>query len=160
MSSLEPLRREHRELIPHIEALRGVADKVGTVPADVLAGLVEDSLRFLTHHLVPHARAEDAALYPLVDKALGAGATATMSREHEEVVSLTGELQRAHDRLRAGEGVDAVANDLRRLLYGLYTLVRVHFAEEEEVYLPVLEEHLTPAQVDDLLTAMHQAAHF
>lgn len=158
MSSLEALRREHRELQPHLEALRGVADRVGTVSAPRLEPMLTDSLTFLTQHLVPHARAEEAALYPMVDKAVGAGATATMWRAHEEVVSLTDELSWLRGLLRAGTSVEALANDLRRVLYGLYTLVRVHVAEEEEVYLPVLEAQLSAAEADQLLAAMHQAA--
>lgn len=158
MSSLEPLRREHRELRPHVEALRRVADLVGTVPPGELDSMLDDSLTFLTHHLVPHARAEEATLYPMVDKAVGAGATATMWREHEEVGTLTRELSDLREELRAGEAVERLANDLRRVLYGLHALVTVHFAEEEEVYLPVLEEQLTTREAQDMLAAMHQAA--
>ena len=32
---------------------------------------------------------------------------------------------------------------LRRVLYGLYAVVTVHFAKEEEVYLPILDARLT-----------------
>jgi hemerythrin-like domain-containing protein len=158
MSSLEPLRREHRELRPHIEALRRAADQVGDVPPDELDSLLEDSLTFLTHHLVPHARAEEATLYPMVDRAVGPGATATMWREHEEVLSLTRELAGLQEQLRAGTAPPDAVKDVRRVLYGLHTLVKVHFAEEEEVYLPVLEEQLTSGEVRDMLAAMHQAA--
>ncbi len=30
--------------------------------------------------------------------------------------------------------------DLRRTLYGLHAILRLHFAQEEEQYLPLLEE--------------------
>ena len=157
MSVLEPLRQEHRELLPDVESLRTAADRVGSVAPDVLACLVDKAAGFLTHHLIPHARAEDAALYPVVDEVMGAsGATATMRREHVEVAEMTAELEGLRARLLAGEAVD---NDLRRVLYGLYTLVRVHFAEEEDVYLPLLEERLSPDAAARMLTAMHHAAH-
>lgn len=30
--------------------------------------------------------------------------------------------------------------ELRRVLYGLYTPLRVHFAKEQEIYFPILDE--------------------
>jgi len=32
------------------------------------------------------------------------------------------------------------------VLYGLYAIVKLHFAKEEEVYLPILDQRLTPNQ--------------
>lgn len=159
MTTLEPLRAEHRELLPHVDALKDAADAVGRAPTGELGVLLHQSLAFLTGHLIPHARAEDAALYPVVEQVLGAPrATATMTREHEEVALLTGQLQQLLDRLLEGQPVDVLATELRRVLYGLHTLVRVHFAEEEEVYLPLLEERLTPDQASAVLATMHHAA--
>jgi len=34
----------------------------------------------------------------------------------------------------------------KRLLYSLHALLRVHFAKEEEVYVPVLQRSLTPEE--------------
>ena len=50
---------------------------------------------FSAHHLIPHAQAEDQALYPVVARVMGVPeATATMRRDHVEVGRLTEELQR------------------------------------------------------------------
>jgi hypothetical protein len=51
------------------------------------------------------------------------------------------------------------ANDLRRVLYGLYGIVKLHFAKEEEVYLPLLDTRLTPEEAQAMFTAMETAAH-
>jgi hypothetical protein len=48
---------------------------------------------------------------------------------------------------------------LRRILYGLYALVKVHFAKEEEIYLPLLETHLTGDEGRQLFESMERAAH-
>jgi len=160
MTILEPLRAEHRELLPHVEHLRQTADAIGVAGAADLVDRVAADVSFLTGHLIPHARAEDAALYPVVERLLGAdGATATMSREHEEVGSLTGELSALLERLRAGEDPTAMTADLRRVLYGLYAIVSVHFAEEEEVYLPILAKGLSAGEAEEMFAAMHRAAH-
>jgi hypothetical protein len=43
MARMQPLRDEHAELAPHIDALRTAADAVGTVPLAELTALVDDS---------------------------------------------------------------------------------------------------------------------
>ncbi len=47
---------------------------------------------------------------------------------------------------------------LRRVLYGLYTLVKLHFAKEEEIYLPLLDAHLTPDEARSMFEKMEEAA--
>jgi iron-sulfur cluster repair protein YtfE (RIC family) len=161
MTLTQPLRDEHAELVPHIDALRAAGDAVGQGDVAGLREAVDASYRFLTHHLIPHAQAEEAVLYPAVQRAVGAPEiTGTMARDHVEVHALTEELGRFRDRLTAADALDEpLANGLRRVLYGLHHLVKVHFAKEEEVYLPILDARLTPAQADELFTAMHHAAH-
>jgi hemerythrin-like domain-containing protein len=44
------------------------------------------------------------------------------------------------------------------VLYGFYTLLRVHFAKEEEVYLPILDEHLSQNDANALFEQMERAA--
>lgn len=156
MSIMQPLRDEHRELWPHLEHLREVADEVGEVPAEELADRVGHLHRFLTEHLIPHAEAEDAWLYPAVAELLGGpAATDTMRRDHVEVRALTDALAGLVERLDR-QGFDAsLGRELRRVLYGLYALVTVHFAKEEEIYVPLLEERLSAEQARELLAAMH-----
>jgi iron-sulfur cluster repair protein YtfE (RIC family) len=154
----EPLRAEHRELLPHIQQLRTVADCVGDIRDLAVETLLDEVLAFLNGHLLPHARAEEAVLYPAVAVAMRAPeATRTMSRDHREIQILVGELTA----LRAQLGTNAItlqmAKDLRRVLYGLYALVKLHFAKEEEVYLPLLDATLTPTAADTLFAAMETA---
>ena len=156
----QPLREEHKELLPEIEALRQVADQIGTAQLLALREQIDAAYDFLAHHLIPHAEAEEKALYPAVVKVMGAPeATATMSRDHVEVRRLTDELGLLRLKIGSTELTAAQANDLRRVLYGLYTLVKVHFAKEEEVYLPILDLRLTPATARDLFEKMEHAAH-
>ena len=59
---------------------------------------------------------------------------AAMHRTHREVQQLGGLLGRMVADLPA-EGPDqAMANDFRRVLYGLDAILRLHFAQEEEMY--------------------------
>jgi len=132
---------------------------VGQVPlAPILQG-VDEVYDFLTHHLIPHASAEEKILYPVVGKALGAAeATATMSREHVEIVRLTEQLADLRAQLVTEPLNQYRKNEMRRLLYGLYTLLRTHFAKEEEVYLPVLDARVTGEEMQLVFERMEVAA--
>ena len=155
----QPLREEHRELLPSVELLRVAAEAVDRVPAAELCDRVDAAYDFLAGHLIPHALAEDEALYPVVARVMGApNATSTMSRDHVEVSRLTEDLLSLRARLPAGEHERLVADGLRRVLYGLYALVKVHFAKEEEIYLPLLDESLPPSEARAMFEAMERAA--
>ena len=156
----EPLRIEHRELLPHIQQLRTVADCIGELRDLAVETLLDEVLPFLNGQLLPHARAEEAVLYPAVAIAMGApDATRTMSRDHLEVEALIGELSTLRSQVGSGPIAPEVARDLRRVLYGLYALVKVHFAKEDEVYLPLLDTTLAPAAASEILAAMAHVAH-
>jgi iron-sulfur cluster repair protein YtfE (RIC family) len=156
----QPLRDEHMELYPHVESLRLAGDAVYESLTTLAHARIEEAYHFLTHQLIPHAQAEDKVLYPMVQKAMGADqATATMSRDHVEVVRLTQELGtlRVHKSQLSVTFDQAMA--LRRVLYGLYALVKLHFAKEEEIYLPLLDASLTPEEAHTMFENMEAAAH-
>jgi iron-sulfur cluster repair protein YtfE (RIC family) len=158
-SITQPLRDEHKELFPHIESLRLAGDAVNESLTSSAHAKIEEAYNFLTHQLIPHAQAEEKALYPIVQKAMGAAqATATMSRDHVEVARLTEEL----GTLRVHKSQLSVTFDqaraLRRVLYGLYTLLKVHFAKEEEIYLPILDAKLTADEAHTMFSNMEAAA--
>lgn len=157
---LTPLREEHAHLRPHIDGLRAAADAVGDAEPAALAAAVDEAIAFLVHHLSPHAGAEDAALYPVVQRVLGAPqATATMTRDHVEVHRLAEQLAATRAAWDATSAPDATTQrELRRLLYGLHAVVGLHFAKEEEVYVPLLEAALTPAEADAMFADLHRAA--
>lgn len=155
----QPLRDEHKELYPHIESLKQAGLAVhGNLTMTSLEKIGEAYL-FLATHLLPHAYAEEAALYPVVQKVMGnPHATATMSRDHIEVERLTKELAELRETLHEGEIGAGKANELKRVLYGLYTLVKVHFAKEEEIYLPLLDSNLTAEEAKAMFAAMERSA--
>jgi iron-sulfur cluster repair protein YtfE (RIC family) len=155
----QSLRDEHKELFPHIESLKLAGMAVHGTLSQASLNLIDEAYAFLTTHLLPHAHAEEAALYPIVQKVMGSPhGTATMSRDHVEVEALTRELALLRSQVSATEIGVKQANELKRVLYGLYTLVKVHFAKEEEVYLPLLDASLTPEDARKMFEAMEAAA--
>jgi iron-sulfur cluster repair protein YtfE (RIC family) len=85
-------------------------------------------------------------------------ATATMSRDHVEVGRLKEELRLLRSKVSSGVTRESLLKSLRRVLYGLYALVKVHFAKEEEIYLPLLDAGLTPDDAQRMFEAMERAA--
>ncbi len=151
----QPLRDEHKELYPHIESLKLAGMAVHGTLSQSSLDLIDEAYAFLTAHLLPHAHAEEVALYPAVQKVMGSPmGTATMSRDHVEVERLTQELGTLRSQVSATEIGAKQANELKRVLYGLYTLVKVHFAKEEEVYLPLLDAKLSAKDAREMFEAM------
>jgi hypothetical protein len=81
-----------------------------------------------------------------------------MSRDHVEIRRLTNELAALRTQITGGALSDDQARALRGLLYGFYAIVKLHFAKEEEVYLPLLDARLTPVEAQELFAAMERAA--
>ena len=158
VTALAGLRDEHRHLAAGALRLRLTADSIGSVPLAELRARLDDATSFLDHGLLPHAAAEDEVLYPFVGHLLGSAlATATMHRDHAEVLGLAHELARLRDRLSGdGEVVldDAAANALRRVLYGLFAVITLHLAKEDEIYLPLIESRATTEQVRGVLAGL------
>jgi heavy metal translocating P-type ATPase len=125
------LRAEHDAVLPLIEQIRTVADALSShhgdlAPVQVLLGRLEGEL-------LPHERADEELLVPLVDRALGgADATAAMSRTHAEIEHQVTRLRRLLQGLDQDSTEPEDVIELRRLLYGLYAVLRLHNAQEEE----------------------------
>ena len=95
--------------------------------------------------------ADEAVLYPAVGKALGIPqATTPMSRDHVEVSRLPEKLRILRSRIFQPDFDRVTATELRRLLYGLYSVVKLHFAKEKEIYLPILDNHLSEGDAHEL----------
>jgi heavy metal translocating P-type ATPase len=124
------LREEHDAVLDVVEQIRVVADGLSEEAVDL--GAASRLLERLEQQLVPHERADEQVLVPLVARVLGVEATAAMSRTHAEIEHQTHRLRRLLTDLE-GEAVQPEdVTELRRLLYGLYGVLRLHNAQEEE----------------------------
>ena len=97
--------------------------------------------RFLADVLGPHEQAEDETLYPVVARVLGGNdPTGTMSRAHVEIAHLIRRVGRVLDDIGTEGPDDDDIIELRRLLYGLYAILELHFAQEDEGYLSLADD--------------------
>lgn len=139
-----PIRSEHLELLPRIHELGHTATWIPTAPAPVVHEKIQEALEFLREELIPHAMAEEATLYPAVEGCMEApGASDTMRRDHKEVMRLTDELAAIRDEL-TDPPTEAQRDRMAALLHGLHAILVLHFAKEEEIYLPILDSRLSP----------------
>jgi heavy metal translocating P-type ATPase len=135
------LALEHRELEPVLDRLRATADRLDTLEADAARTALAEIDRLLRDHVVPHERTDESELYPTLARVLGGhDPMGTMSRTHREIHHLC----RLYSRLVADLGPEGPSpeerRDLRRVLYGLDAILRLHYAQEEELYATITDE--------------------
>ena len=131
----EPFREQHREFSVDLQHIRSVADELDRLEGAELRTELDGVRVFLTERLVEHEEKEEADVYPVVAKLLGGeDPMGTMTRAHVEISHLTRVYVTLLDSLPPeGPSRDDLM-DLRRVLYGLHAILRLHFAQEEEAY--------------------------
>ena len=131
----ERFRAEHREFAPELARVRSVADRLGELaPGDVRREL-EAVRRFVVERLPQHEEEEEAAVYPVVARLLGGeDPMSSMARAHLEISHLARVFRQLLDDLPEDGPTPDDLVDLRRVLYGLYAILRLHFAQEDEAY--------------------------
>jgi hypothetical protein len=140
IATARALYDEHRAVRPIVDRIRTVADALSTdgdrPPIEPVRRLVDQ----LEHQLLPHEHAEEADLLPIVARAMGgADPSGAFSRTHSEIEHYVSRLRR----ILAGLEENVEAEDiveLRRMLYGLHAIMRLHNAQEEEGVFSLLPD--------------------
>jgi heavy metal translocating P-type ATPase len=135
IDTAQRLYAQHQSVRPIVEQIRAVADTLTQPDPDLTP--VRVLLGRLHNDLLPHERAEEAELVPILARTLGgADPTGAISRTHAEIEQYISRLTRTLD---GATSLDSVA-DLQRLLYGLYAILRLHNAQEEEAAFSLVPE--------------------
>ena len=140
------LRTGHERAVAAVEQIRTVADGLHT--RNCRLDPVRALLDRLESELVPHERADEDELMPLVARALGGPATATMRRTHAEIEHQVSRLRRLLDGIDPDHVEPEDVTELRRLLYGLYAVCRLHNSQEEEGAFALVPAKPTPSRRD------------
>lgn len=156
--SLRTTSEEHHALLlPHVDRLLALAEMVGHVDCAAVHGLFEEEHRFVVRQLVPHMDAIEGALYDRIEHELGGHhSLAPMREEHRIIRGLVEQLDhyRTHVSGCTWSAIEGMA--LRRVLYRLHSLLKVHLAEEE-LYLEVLERRLSDPEKDRFARSLDHA---
>ena len=131
----ERFRDEHREFAPELARIRTVADRLGTLGPMETAQELDAVRRFVVERLPEHEEQEEATVYPVVAQLMGGeDPMGSMARAHIEIDHLARVYQQLLSDLPPDGPAAEDLMDLRRVLYGLYAVLRLHFAQEDEAY--------------------------
>jgi hypothetical protein len=164
MQPLTTVSHEHHHLLWHyVDLLDSLAERLACDCLDTV-GLVEElpllreAHEGLTGHLIPHMDTVEAAVYPTLERlAATHDSTVPLAMEHREVRRLVARLGSFIDNLPSDVDRGSVLT-LRRILLRLHALLKAHLSEEE-LYIPILEDRLTPVEEAALARALdHQAS--
>jgi len=140
----------HALMMPHVDRLLTLAEMVGRVECKALHALYNEEYGFVAGHLIPHIDAVETNLYERLETIMTPRHTMVPMREEHQIVRvLIAELgaYQVHEADCTWNEMEGLG--LRRALYRLHALLKVHLAEEEQ-YLAVLDRNLTDAEKDAL----------
>ena len=154
-ASLPRVAHEHHDRLMHyVGTMTTVGDQLGTASVAELRPRVDDLAAFLNGLLLPHMEAAERTLYPELERMLQNRHSMTpMRREHDEIRKLVAELVRLQQRLDAGPLHTGETVALRRVIFRLYAMLKVHLAEEK-LYLGIIEHGVSAESAEKLAAAL------
>jgi hemerythrin-like domain-containing protein len=154
-ASLPQVSLEHHDrLMRHLDAMPAVGDMIGAAPVAELRPRVDEVAAFLDGLLLPHMEAAERTLYPELERMLQNRHSMTpMRREHDDIRKLVAELVRLQGRLDAGPLQTGETVALRRVVFRLYAMLKVHLAEEQ-LYLRIIEHGVSAEDAQKLAAAL------
>ncbi len=147
----------HEKLLLEVDWMPAVGDLIGRAPIDELRASVDGMATFLTDLLIPHMEAQESALYGEFERILqNRHSMAPLRREHAEIRDLVGRIETVRHRLAEGHLGTGEGLELRRSIFRLYALLKVHLAEEE-LYVSILDHDVEEERSDRLAAALRHA---
>jgi hypothetical protein len=149
LSNLSPLEAADAIRAHHVELHAALRDRVLAVLAAARGGSSpttprDDVLAFLDGELLPHARAEEEALYPAGDVGPSALLVEAMIAEHRDIVGRIEALRGADDAIEIVAGASAIL-----------ALFESHLAKENDRLIPALVAR-PDVSLGELLSGMHE----
>lgn len=135
----ERLQQEHAALAPIPDRLLWLAEHGDVLTASALREALQSLSVLLKTRLLPHEAEDDARLYPRLATLIGGrDPLASMSSTHREIHRLSRTIERIAAQLGTGPAepslAPATAQELRHALYALEAVLRLHIAQEEELF--------------------------
>jgi heavy metal translocating P-type ATPase len=129
------LRHEHEMLEQKLDRLREIADALDDASGDKAAALIAEADAIVSEQIAPHERTDESETYPGLVKILGDGhGLNAMSRAHREIIHLSRLLHRLATSLTSTGADRYLVRDAQRLIESVEALVRIHNAQEEDIY--------------------------
>ncbi|MGJ4941517.1 heavy metal translocating P-type ATPase [Bradyrhizobium sp. HKCCYLS1011] len=134
------LRHDHQALIRGLDRLRSIVDALDDATAEAAAVLITEANRLVQDQVVAHERDDEGAIYPKLARLLQEShGLSAMSRAHREILHLARLLARIADDLPTEKIDRYLIRDAQRVVEAIETLVRMHTAQEDDIYEAVAE---------------------
>jgi heavy metal translocating P-type ATPase len=129
------LHRDHLALIGNLDRLRSIADTLDDATPESGAALIAEANKVVQEQVVAHERDDEGSVYPrLVGILRERHSLSAMSRAHREILHLARLLARVVDDLPSEKVDRYLIRDAQRVIEAIETLVRMHTAQEEDIY--------------------------
>ena len=131
----QELHRNHLALIGNLDRLRSIVDALDDAAAERAAALITEANRVVQEQVVAHERDDEGNVYPELAKVLREShGLSAMSRAHREILHLARLLARVAEDMPSEKIDHYLIRDAQRLIEAVETLVRLHTAQEEDIY--------------------------
>ncbi len=133
------LHHDHVKLGHGLDRLRSIADALDDATAETATALVTEANDIVQHEVVEHERDDEGNVYPRIAKALSdRNALSAMSRAHREILHLARLLARLVEDLPLEKIDRYLIRDAQRVIEAIEALVRIHIAQEDDIYEAVV----------------------
>jgi heavy metal translocating P-type ATPase len=129
------LHRNHLALIGELDRLRSIVDALDDAVPERAAALIAEANQVVQEQVVVHERDDEGHVYPQLAKVLREShGLSAMSRAHREILHLARLLASVAADLPSEKIDRYLIRDAQRLIEAVETLVRLHTAQEEDIY--------------------------
>jgi heavy metal translocating P-type ATPase len=130
------LHRDHVSLGRSLDRLRAIADMLDYVTPESAINLIEEANSVVEQQVVTHERNDEGKVYPALARVLTGDrpGLSAMSRAHREILHLARLLARLAEDVSSQTIDRYLVRDAQRAIESIEILVRMHVAQEEEIY--------------------------
>jgi heavy metal translocating P-type ATPase len=129
------LHRNHLVLIKNLDRLRSIVDALDDVQPENGAALIAEANELVQAQVVVHERDDEGSIYPRLAKVLRENhSLSAMSRAHREILHQARLLSRVAEDLPLEKVDRYLVRDAQRVIEAIETLVRMHTAQEDDIY--------------------------
>ena len=133
------MRHDHVTLIRSLDRLRTIADALDDAPPEDAAALIMEANAAVQEQVVAHERDDEGTVYPrLANILMDRHGLSAMSRAHREILHLARLLARVVEDLPTEKIDRFLVRDAQRVIEAIETLVRIHTAQEEDIFEAVV----------------------
>ncbi len=129
------LHHDHVALGHTLDRLRSIADRLDDASSETAPPLIEEANDLVQQQVVTHERDDEGNVYPRLAKVLAdSHGLSAMSRAHREILHLARLLARLVAEMPSTPVDRYLIRDAQRAIELIEALVRIHTAQEEDIY--------------------------